>query len=597
MPIIRIVPMPGPSGTGGGVSSTVPFELNDTNDDLLLSITKSGTGTTRITAPQDDLALRSARDFIFYPGDDGPGKVYINWGDATYTPNATNEVATLADIDEAVSGITGYGKVKYVDWKYPTQDAVAIQNAINGEAISLKSSDSAAIRWHVRDGGQSTAMWAINAPSIIQQTGELGVGPYQVQFAIDELDFVPPTGYYYNVNYQGPWAGAYICTASTTTTITLEYPGPTLPGANEEFTGGTINPPSIYNQVEADEDGVWIKNADWSSGPAGYSHYWQFTKDGSIHFPYQTSNARTGSGDVLKFATSFDQSIITGAPATTANPTANRLVVAGQDGEVGEGFDGEGGDIYLWAGRGGGTAGGGGDIKIDAGNGAVDGSGGYVKIRGGYSENGYGGFINIDAGDSYTQGGGDVNIRAGQNSTGTASGGQIYIQGGYSADPTLGGDIYASTSQSGKIVLNGAGGEFLNDSSVPGNQIATIGNLGVYSRVIATDGSPLTGDLIHVGKMLYANLTATEAYFLIPTNDDVAFPIGSEIKFMTSDESPWFISAEYGMTTTLVGENSQNTWTGGTFIVPTDSTATLVKVDTERWIISGLRLTDQWWVR
>jgi hypothetical protein len=107
MPIIKIVPMPGPQGPGGngdGISSTVPFELNDTNDDLLLSITKSGTGTTRITAPQDDLALRSARDIILYPGDDGPGNVFINWGDAEMTPNSSNRVATIGDIQSVTTG-------------------------------------------------------------------------------------------------------------------------------------------------------------------------------------------------------------------------------------------------------------------------------------------------------------------------------------------------------------------------------------------------------------------------------------------------------------------------------------------------------------
>lgn len=109
-PVIKIVPMPGPAGakgdtgavgpqgpagTGGGVSSTVPFELNDTSDNLLLSITKTGTGTTRIETPQDDLSLRSARDITLYAGQDGPGNVYIGWGDAVYTPDARNQVVTI----------------------------------------------------------------------------------------------------------------------------------------------------------------------------------------------------------------------------------------------------------------------------------------------------------------------------------------------------------------------------------------------------------------------------------------------------------------------------------------------------------------------
>ena len=117
MAIIKIIPMPGPkgdAGDGSGVSSTVPFNLNDTNENLLLSITKSGTGTTRITAPQDDLALRSARDIILYPGDDGPGNVYINWGDATIAPNATNRVATIADIQQGTTGDITFDGVKII---------------------------------------------------------------------------------------------------------------------------------------------------------------------------------------------------------------------------------------------------------------------------------------------------------------------------------------------------------------------------------------------------------------------------------------------------------------------------------------------------
>ena len=83
----------------GGVADTVPFNLYDTNEDLLLEIYKSGTGTTRIHAPQDDISIRSANDIILYPGDDGPGNVYINWGDATYTPNSPNRVATVGYVD------------------------------------------------------------------------------------------------------------------------------------------------------------------------------------------------------------------------------------------------------------------------------------------------------------------------------------------------------------------------------------------------------------------------------------------------------------------------------------------------------------------
>lgn len=101
-----------------GISSTsndltVPVTIKDTSQNDLLKITKSNVGTTRIDALQDDLALRSAKDIILYPGDDGPGNVYINWGDATITPNATNRVATLADIESTPKTWTATNNVQY----------------------------------------------------------------------------------------------------------------------------------------------------------------------------------------------------------------------------------------------------------------------------------------------------------------------------------------------------------------------------------------------------------------------------------------------------------------------------------------------------
>jgi hypothetical protein len=116
--------------------------------------------------------------------------------------------------------------------------------------------------------------------------------------------------------------------------------------------------------------------------------------------------------------------------------------------------------------------------------------------------------------------------------------------------------------------------------------------MGTSPVVYASSGSPLTGDVTHVGKLLYANLTQTASEFIVPTNATAAFPVGGEIKFATSDESPWHISVADTQVTTVWGESYNYTYQGATFIVPTNSTATLLKVDTDRWILSGLRLTD-----
>ena len=463
---------------------TLPMSIKDTEGNDLIVFEKGGTGVARIHAVQDDLALRSANDIILYPGDDGPGKVYINWGDATISPNATNEVATIGYVQDAVDAVTGLDGVVTQTWGYPTESSKAIRPLLAGEAIALKSSEAAAIRWHIRENSPSVVISPL-IPSAAVVT-PVGDGNYYVDFTINTQDYAPTTSqHYYEViapestDYQGN----FLPVSSTTTSLRLLYEA--NPGVFDA-TDAEIVQPSVYSQFEVNEDGAYIKIANWTDGPGGYSQSWQFTKEGAIHFPYGSSNARTGSGDVLRFAETVDQAIITGPSPTTANPTANRLVVAGQDGVAGESYDGEGGDIYLWAGQGGGANGGGGDIKIDGGQGATGGQGGYVKIRGGYSENGDGGFVNIEAGNSYTQGGGDINIRAGQNSTGTASGGEVYIQGGYSADPTLGGDVTVTTYQSGKIVLTGAGGEFINDAAVANNQIATIGDVSAVTSGGAT---------------------------------------------------------------------------------------------------------------
>jgi hypothetical protein len=89
---------------GASVSFTVPTAFKDSDGDDFITFTRTSTGTARIGTPQDDLSLRSARDITLIAGDDGPGNVYIGWGDATITPDASNRVATIGDIQSASSG-------------------------------------------------------------------------------------------------------------------------------------------------------------------------------------------------------------------------------------------------------------------------------------------------------------------------------------------------------------------------------------------------------------------------------------------------------------------------------------------------------------
>jgi hypothetical protein len=569
----------------------LPTSIKDANGNDLIVFEKGDTGVARIHAVQDDLALRSARDIILYPGDDGPGKVYINWGDATISPNATNEVATIGYVQDAVNAVTGLDGVVTQTWGYPTGSSKAIRPLLAGEAIALKSSQSTAIRWHVRENSPSVVISPlIPSAAVVTATGD---GDYFVDFTINTQDYAPTTSeHYYNVFAPNSvdYDGNFYPVSSTTTSLRLRYP--TDPGTFNA-TNASIAQPSVYSQFEVNEDGAFVKIANWSDGPGGYSQSWHFTNNGSIHFPFGPSNSRTGSGDVLRFDESAYQAIISGPPSTSVRPDAQRLVIAGSDGYSGS--TGEGGDIYLWAGVGGDAGGTGGDIKVDAGNGSGSGEGGTIKVRGGYSQTGTGGFVDIYGGDSYTQNGGQINIRAGQNSTGTGGGGQVYIQGGYSADPTLGGAITITTFQSAPITISGAGGEFLNDPAVPDNQIATHGYVATakntYPRILATDGP--TPSLTHVGCLLYANLNSDNPTYVVPTDATLTFPIGSEIKFAGADTSGWIISAADTEAMTIIGENGAGYYgTNYNFFVPANSTATLLKVDDNRWILSGLRLTD-----
>ena len=101
------------SAGSGSADLVVPTAIKDQNGDDFITFERTGTGTARIGTPQDDLSLRSARDITLFAGDDGPGNVYIGWGDATYTPDSPNRVATLADIDSAPKTWTATNDVQY----------------------------------------------------------------------------------------------------------------------------------------------------------------------------------------------------------------------------------------------------------------------------------------------------------------------------------------------------------------------------------------------------------------------------------------------------------------------------------------------------
>jgi len=156
-----------------------------------------------------------------------------------------------------------------------------------------------------------------------------------------------------------------------------------------------------------------------------------------IDFPLSNGNNRTGEGNNLQFEKgSAFQKIISTQDGTELVPTVERLVISGGDSynDLGN-YEGEGGDIYLWAGKGAN----GGDIKVDAGE-STEGDGGSVKIRGGYSEYN-GGFVEITSGYGASGSGGNININS---EYGSVNGGNISLQAGNGGNN--GGNISLSTS-------------------------------------------------------------------------------------------------------------------------------------------------------
>ena len=97
------------SGTISDTDLVLPVAIKDGDGDDFITFTRTSNNTARIATPQDDLSLRSARDITLFAGSEGPGNVYIGWGDATSTPDATNRVATIADVTAA----TGLGDITF----------------------------------------------------------------------------------------------------------------------------------------------------------------------------------------------------------------------------------------------------------------------------------------------------------------------------------------------------------------------------------------------------------------------------------------------------------------------------------------------------
>lgn len=299
---------------------------------------------------------------------------------------------------------------------------------------------------------------------------------------------------------------------------------------------------------------------------------WILNPDASIQFPQiNTPRGDNPSGSVygytLVIGDGENEAVITtpnGDPA--GGQSSQRLVI-----NPGKGADltsGEGGDIYLWAGRGGSgdaanaiSGGSGGDIKIRGGQGgggaSATGDGGYIRMEGGDSSalGGSAGFIEITGGVSQDLTGGYVNIRGGQGvtggdanitgGTGTAgAGGAVRLTGGTSANglPEY-GNIYVQSGvntwqfdNTGNLNLPQGGiiSEQANPDGFPGHAIVFTPTTVIdptqqlwvyptggtdYNHLHLTSGNLYNTELFLGNDSLYVKLANT-GNVVINSNDD-----------------------------------------------------------------------------
>jgi len=197
-----------------------------------------------------------------------------------------------------------------------------------GQAIIMASSSNSIVRWHARESsyGNTNILGVIN---IVTD------GYTWVTYNIGPQEYPLPTGYHYYVYADNSdYSGYVYATDSDISTITLRYSS----APPSEFSGGGyISVPSLYNQVQAQSNGVYIKAANWTETPT-YSYNWLFGTDGTFKVPapgiidhnnkpigkrtstvYENINE---SGNIGVDASSYDEYVI---PLSASGLSANFL--------------------------------------------------------------------------------------------------------------------------------------------------------------------------------------------------------------------------------------------------------------------------------
>jgi hypothetical protein len=208
---------------------------------------------------------------------------------------------------------------------------------------------------------------------------------------------------------------------------------PTSPNHIHIRAGGVIDSSSADLYLGGEKANVIVRNLDnsfnekyWvqiNSQTGSTQSTWEFDDNGNTLFPTLTTPRGDTSGgnlttNTLRLGDGTNEAVISTPDGIAGFSNSQRLVINPGQGSG----SGEGGDVYLWAGRGGVEGGTGGDIKVRGGYGPASGSGGYVRIEGGDTTHGYAGFVEIRGGTSNTAEGGTVNIHGGLGNSDTQNG-------------------------------------------------------------------------------------------------------------------------------------------------------------------------------
>jgi hypothetical protein len=295
------------------------------------------------------------------------------------------------------------------------------------------------------------------------------------------------------------------------------------------YTSGGIAYTLGYNNLEINAQNITIR-----SDHGDYNDkIWSFNSNGSTVFPVLSTQrgdnpSGTISGFTLNGSDGSQEFIITTPDGVVGNEYSQRLVI-----NPGSGNNfGEGGDIYLWAGRGGDGSGSGGDIKIRGGQGGYNtqggagGDGGYIRMEAGdgATTGGAPGYIEITGGISHTAQGGYVRVTGG---TGSTVGGDANIKGGYGAATGGNVNIWGGGSGNGQINeghvnIQTGGNTWIYDSAgvltLPGEGVIRSNNDVIQLQSWDTANSVAYGLRVGTSGGLYLEQGSNPAYLTIDSN-------------------------------------------------------------------------------